>query len=99
MTYTVKLANENEELKKTMAELKRGDGSNAKVIAEKDTRIKELQRQVEKYRSRSQSVSSSDGGHGLQGTTASVTKSGITFRYFELAVFVVILSLVIRYAL
>jgi len=46
MTYTVKLANENEELKKTMAELKIGGGSNSKIIAEKDKRINELQMQV-----------------------------------------------------
>mmetsp|Transcript_43861 Transcript_43861/g.70522 ORF Transcript_43861/g.70522 Transcript_43861/m.70522 type:complete len:300 (-) Transcript_43861:165-1064(-) len=98
MTYTVKLANENEELKKTMAELKIGGGSNSKIIAEKDKRINELQMQVEKYQNRSQSANSTDGGYGLQ-ATASVTKSGITFRYFELAAFVVILSLVIRYAL
>mmetsp|Transcript_22326 Transcript_22326/g.31243 ORF Transcript_22326/g.31243 Transcript_22326/m.31243 type:complete len:299 (+) Transcript_22326:106-1002(+) len=94
MTYTVKLANENEELKRELAKLKEGDGSMSKVIAEQKSTIFELERENDKLRSRTRN----DISIGDQRVQAA-SKGNISFRYWELAIFTVVLALVMRYAL
>eukprot|EP00467_Chlorarachnion_reptans_P002750 CAMPEP_0114516172 /NCGR_PEP_ID=MMETSP0109-20121206/17185_1 /TAXON_ID=29199 /ORGANISM="Chlorarachnion reptans, Strain CCCM449" /LENGTH=295 /DNA_ID=CAMNT_0001696541 /DNA_START=129 /DNA_END=1013 /DNA_ORIENTATION=+ len=87
MTYTVKLATENEELKRELAQLKEGDGSLNETISDQKKRITDLQAQLESSR---RNRSEANGG-----TAQATTKGTITFQYWEIAVIVVIIALVV----
>ncbi|GAB5360189.1 hypothetical protein AAMO2058_000606200 [Amorphochlora amoebiformis] len=90
MTYTVKLAHENESLKKELAKIKEGDGSRTKTISDQKSKIADLQKQLEKVRR-------SNGSESTIGVTARGTNS-LPVRW-EYAVIMLLLALLIRTSL
>jgi len=96
MTYTVKLSNENHELKKKLAQLQSGDGSRDKTIAEQQAKIEMLEKEMDALR-RSAKSSESHSGSGTGQATATPHGS-ISMQYWQFALLVVGIAIVVRYA-